>query len=176
MAVVYFSLGSNEGDRLNWLVKAAKLIDNQVGKISQNSSVVESDPWGFESETTFYNMVMSVETEQTPHQVLNKVLDIEATLGRTRQGIVYTNRIIDVDILFYNQDQINDEKLVIPHPLMQKRRFVLQPLAEIAADLVHPVLHTSMSELLLMLNEPEPIPIIVDREEFALLLNSINQS
>jgi 2-amino-4-hydroxy-6-hydroxymethyldihydropteridine diphosphokinase len=176
MAVVYFSLGSNEGDRLNWLVKAAKLIDNQVGKVIQNSSVVESEPWGFKSETTFYNMVISVETELVPHQVLTKILDIEASLGRTRHGNVYTNRIIDVDILFYNKEQINDEKLIIPHPLMQKRKFVLQPLAEIAADLIHPVLNTSMSELLLMLNEPEPIPIVVDREEFTLLLNSINQS
>ncbi|MDO9256162.1 MAG: 2-amino-4-hydroxy-6-hydroxymethyldihydropteridine diphosphokinase [Bacteroidales bacterium] len=176
MAVVYFSLGSNEGDRLNWLVKAAKLIDNLVGKVIQNSSVVESEPWGFKSETTFYNMVLLVDTELTPHQVLTKVLDIEATLGRTRHGNVYTNRIIDVDILFYNKEEINDEKLVIPHPLMQKRKFVLQPLAEIAAELIHPVLHTSVSELLQQLNEPKPISIVVDREEFALLVNSINQS
>jgi 2-amino-4-hydroxy-6-hydroxymethyldihydropteridine diphosphokinase len=176
MAIVYFSLGSNEGDRLNWLVKAAKLIENLVGKVIENSSVIESEAWGFESETTFYNMVLLVETELTPQQVLNKVLDIEASLGRTRHGNVYTNRIIDVDILFYNEEQINDEKLVIPHPLMQKRIFVLQPLAEIAADLIHPVLHTSVSALLLRLNESEPIPIIVDRVEFALLLNSINQS
>ena len=176
MAVVYFSLGSNEGDRLNWLVKAAKLIDKQVGEITQNSSVVESEPWGFKSETTFYNMVLSVETELIPHQVLNKVLDIEASLGRSRHGNAYTNRIIDVDILFYNKEQINDEKLVIPHPLMQKRKFVLQPLAEIAADLIHPILHTSVSEMLLQLNEPKLIPVVVAREEFALVLKIINQS
>jgi 2-amino-4-hydroxy-6-hydroxymethyldihydropteridine diphosphokinase len=176
MAVVYFSLGSNEGDRLNWLVKATKLIDNLLGKVIRNSSVVESEPWGFKSDTSFYNLVVSVETAFTPHQVLTKILDIEASLGRTRHGNIYSNRIIDVDILFYNNEQINDEKLVIPHPLMQKRKFVLQPLAEIAADLIHPALHTSVSELLKELNEPDPLPIVVDREEFALLLNIINQS
>lgn len=176
MAVVYFSLGSNEGDRLNWLVKATKLIDNLIGKVTQNSSVIESEPWGFKSETSFYNIILSTETEFTPHQILNKVLDIEASLGRIRHGKDYTNRIIDIDILFYNAEKINEEKLVIPHPLIHMRKFVLQPLAEIAPDLIHPLLNSSITRLLMRLNEPTPISTAVDREEFARLLHTVNQS
>jgi 2-amino-4-hydroxy-6-hydroxymethyldihydropteridine diphosphokinase len=176
MAEVYFSLGSNEGDRLNSLVKATKLIDSLIGKIKQFSSVVESEPWGFKTETSFYNMVLWVETDLEPQQILSKVLDIEASLGRIRHGKVYTNRIIDIDILFYNSEMIHSDNLVIPHPLLHLRKFVLQPLAQIAPGLSHPVLHASISELLLQLNETEEISIIADREEFARLINPINQS
>jgi 2-amino-4-hydroxy-6-hydroxymethyldihydropteridine diphosphokinase len=175
MAVVYFSLGSNEGDRLNSLVKATKLIDNLIGKVMHYSSVVESEPWGFESETTFYNMVLWADTKLSPQQILNKILAIEKSLGRTRHGKDYTNRIIDIDILFYDEEQINDESLVIPHPLLHKRKFVLQPLAEIAPDLIHPVFKASISELMLRLNEPNPITIAVERNEFARLLNTLNK-
>ena len=176
MAIVYFSLGSNEGDRLKFLVMATKLIARLVGEVMQYSSVIESEPWGFNTETKFYNMVLSVETEYTPQQVLTKILDIEASLGRIRYKKVYTNRIIDIDILVYNEEIINGNNLIIPHPLMHKRKFVLQPLAEMAADLIHPVFKTSVSELLLELNEPNPISKVVDRGEFARLLNTINHS
>lgn len=176
MAVVYFSLGSNEGDRLNWLVRATELIDNLIGSVMQNSSVIVSEPWGFKSETPFYNLVLSVKTDYTPHQVLTKLLGIEASLGRIRHGKVYTNRIIDIDILFYNDEKINDNSLVIPHPLLHLRKFVLQPLAEIAPDLIHPALNSSITELLLKLNDPNPISITVEGEDFARLLNPINQS
>jgi len=176
MAVVYFSLGSNEGNRLDSLVKATQLIDNLIGKVMKYSSVVESEPWGFISESTFYNMVLQVNTELAPHQILSKALDIEASIGRIRHGNVYTNRIIDIDILFYDADEIDDENLVIPHPLMHKRKFVLQPLAEIAPDLMHPVFNASIPELLFQLNETNPISIVVANEEFARLINTINQS
>jgi 2-amino-4-hydroxy-6-hydroxymethyldihydropteridine diphosphokinase len=176
MAIVYFSLGSNEGDRLNWLVKATKLIDNLIGKVIQNSSVIVSEPWGFKSETAFYNLVLSVKTDFTPHQVLTKLLNIEASLGRIRHGKVYTNRNIDIDILFFNNENIHDDNLIIPHPLLHLRKFVLQPLAEIAPDLIHPVLNSSITKLLLQLNEPDPISKVIDREEFASLMNPLNQS
>ena len=175
MASVYFSLGSNEGDRLKSLVKATKLIDNLVGKVIHYSSVVETEPWGFTAETTFYNMVLFTDTEFTPHQVLTKILDIEASLGRIRHQKGYTNRIIDIDILFYNSEKINDETLGIPHPLLHMRKFVMQPLVEIAPDLIHPVYNVTISELLLRLNEPKQIPVVVDREKFASLLNIKNQ-
>jgi len=174
MTEVYFSLGSNQGDRLNSLVKATELIDNLIGKVKQYSPVVESEPWGFNTETTFYNMVLVVETEYSPHQVLTKILDIEKSLGRIRHGKTYTNRIIDIDILFYGDKQINDDKLIIPHPLLQERKFVLQPLVAIAPNLIHPVFHSSMAELLLQLGDACLIPVVVDQEEFARLLNLIN--
>jgi len=144
--------------------------------VKQYSSVVESEPWGFNSETAFYNMVLLVETEFAPHQVLAKLIGIEKSLGRIRHGKGYTNRIIDIDILFYGEEEVNDKDLQIPHPLLQKRKFVLQPLTEIAPGLSHPVLQTSVAEMLFRLNEPGSIPTVVDREEFTMLLNSINKS
>lgn len=176
MAIVYFSLGSNEGDRLNFLVKATELIARLIGNPMEYSSVIESEPWGFNTNTKFFNMVLSVKTEFTPYQVLTKILEIETYLGRIRHGKAYTNRMIDIDILFYNTEIINDAKLVIPHPLLHKRMFVLQPLAELVPDLKHPVFQQTISELLLKLNEPGPISEVVTREEFAGLLNSINHS
>jgi 2-amino-4-hydroxy-6-hydroxymethyldihydropteridine diphosphokinase len=176
MAEVYFSLGSNEGNRISSLVSATKLIEKRIGKVIQNSSVVESEPWGFSSETAFYNMVLLVETALTPHRILTKVIEIEKSLGRIRQGKGYTNRIIDIDILFYGEEEINDMNLQIPHPLMQKRKFVLQPLTEIAPGLIHPVLKTSVAELLFRLNEPGSIPVVTDKDEFAMLVSMINKS
>lgn len=171
MAEVYFSLGSNENDRLNALVKATRQIDILIGKVKINSSVIESEPWGFKAETSFYNMVLLVETQFTPHQVLNKVLEIEKSMGRVRHGKEYSSRIIDIDILFFDKQQINDDNLVIPHPLLHERLFVLQPLAEIAPEFIHPVLLTSVAKLLLLLKESGTIPTVVSQKEFATLLN-----
>jgi len=171
MAKVYFSTGSNQGDRLNSLVQAAKLIDSLIGKVIQFSPVVESEPWGFEAETTFYNQVLVVETQQTPQQVLKQVLEIETKLGRKRSGKEYSSRIIDIDILFYNEKQVEENNLVIPHPLLHKRNFVLQPLAEIAPDLVHPVFQTTISELLSQLKDSSRISVAVEKEEFTRLFN-----
>lgn len=176
MAKVYISLGSNEGDRLKSLVSAVKLIEIQIGTIKKYSSVVESEPWGFISETSFYNMVLLVETDLSPQQILAKALAIETSLGRTRHGNVYTNRIVDIDILFYDDKQINDDNLIIPHPLLHKRKFVLQPLATINGVLIHPVFHTSVAELLLQLNDVSSTHVVVENEEFARLLNTFNMS
>ena len=170
MAEVYFSLGSNENDRLNALVKATKLIGTLIGKVKKYSPVIESEPWGFKAETPFYNMVLMVDTQFTPHQVLSKVLDIEKSMGRVRQGKEYTSRIIDIDILFFNKEQIIDDTLVIPHPLLHERKFVLQPLAEIAPEFIHPVLLTSVAKLLPNLKEAGSIPTVVSQKEFASLL------
>ena len=176
MAEVYFSLGSNVGDRISSLVEATTRIEKQIGLVKQYSSVIESEPWGFYSETAFYNMVLLVETDLTPHHILSEVLGIEKALGRTRQGKGYANRIIDIDILFYDNIEINDENLQVPHPLLHKRKFVLYPLAEITPGLIHPVLHTSVADLLQLLNEPGPVTIVADQEEFARLLKTKKQS
>ncbi len=169
MAKVYFSSGSNQGDRLNSLVQAARLIDKQVGKIIEYSPVVESEPWGFNAETSFYNQALMVETEYSPQQVLNKVLKIEQELGRIRSGKEYSSRIIDVDILFYDEKQLAEHNLVIPHPFLHERKFVLEPLAAIAPGLIHPVLQKTISELLQQLKDPSPITTVIGKEEFARL-------
>ena len=174
MARVYFSLGSNQGDRLDSLVKATKLVDSLIGKVVGYSAVFESEPWGFNADTTFYNQVLIVDTEFDPQQVLNSVLAIEKSLGRLRSGTTYSSRIIDIDILFYNAEIIESETLVIPHPLMHLRRFVLEPLASIAPDMIHPGLQVTILFLLSQLNDGSLNRIAVERESFAGLLNSLN--
>lgn len=171
MAKVYFSTGSNQGDRLNMLVQAAKQIDSTIGKITDYSPVIESEPWGFEADTAFYNQVLAVDTELSPLQVLHQLLEIEKTLGRERTGKEYTSRLIDIDILLYDKIQIHESDLVIPHPLLHKRKFVLKPLVSIAPDLIHPVLMRSVSELLQSLDDTSQVSIAVEKVNFTLLLN-----
>ena len=171
MVRVYFSSGSNQGNRLNSLVQAARLIDKRVGKIIQYSPVVETEPWGFKAETSFYNQVLMVETQYSPQQVLNKVLEIEQQLGRIRSGKGYSSRMIDIDILFYDEIQLAEHNLVIPHPLLHERKFVLEPLAAIAPGLIHPVLHKTISELLQQLKDTSPVISVVEKAEFTRLFN-----
>jgi len=171
MAKVYFSTGSNQGDRLMLLVEAAKSISRLVGNIMQFSQVVESEPWGFDAETTFYNQVLVVETSLTPQQVLEQALKIEKKLGRERSGNGYSSRTIDIDILFYDAEQLDDADLKIPHPELHKRKFVLVPLIGIAPGLIHPDFNIPVSELLKNSEDESKITVAVDKDEFARLLN-----
>ena len=172
MAIVYFSLGSNQGDRLGSLVSATKLIGYQVGKLIDFSEVVETEPWGFEAETNFYNQILVVETHFSPEQVLKAILEIEETLGRVRSGSNYRSRIIEIDILFYDDKQIELDNLIIPHPLLHKRKFVMQPLCTVAPELIHPVLMTSLFGLLTQLEDKSPIKVALAKETFASLLST----
>lgn len=171
MAIVFFSLGSNQGNRLGRLVSATKLIGYQVGRLIDFSEVVETEPWGFDAETNFYNLVLVVETRLSPEQVLKTILEIEETLGRVRSGANYRSRTIDIDILFYDDKRIEVDNLIIPHPLLHKRKFVMQPLCTVAPGLVHPVLGASISVLLTQLEDKSPIEVAVAKEIFASLLN-----
>jgi len=171
MAKVYFSTGSNQGKRIDLLVQAAKLIESDIGKIIDYSPVVESEPWGFMADTAFLNQILVVDTEFSPHLVLEKILEIEKILGRKRSGTGYTSRLIDIDILFYNEIQMNEDHLVIPHPLLHKRKFVLQPLAAVAPHLIHPVLLIPVSGLLHQLKDSGQVSTEVEKADFALLLN-----
>jgi len=153
------------------LVKATKLIGNLIGKVIQYSPVFESEPWGFVADTSFFNVVLMAESELNPQQVLNQVLEIENTLGRKRSGKEYSSRIIDIDILFYDEKKIDENNLVIPHPLLHRRKFVLEPLAAIAPDLIHPGYQTTITELLHQLKDNSLISLVVEKEEFARLVN-----
>ncbi len=148
MAKVYLSLGSNLGDKIMNLNKAVLLISAKIGKLIQTSSIYETAPWGFKSEHSFYNQVILIETELKPDDVLNQILQIEKHIGRNRSTIQYESRVIDIDILFYENEIIHTENLTIPHPLIQERRFTLQPLAEIDEDYIHPLLNASILSLL----------------------------
>ena len=148
MATVYVSLGSNLGDRLQYLKGAIGRIE-EAEKISikKLSSVYETQPVGYENQGWFLNLVLEVETSLDPLSLLDHLLSIEDQLGRKREE-KWGPRSIDVDILLYNNQVVDSERLTIPHPRMHKRKFVLILLAQIAPQLLHPLLKKSMSELI----------------------------
>lgn len=146
MVNVFFLLGSNLGDRQGFLQQAIAAVQQHVGAIMKKSSVYETQAWGKTTEPDYLNQVLMVQTTLSPHVVLQKILDIELTLGRERLE-KWGARTIDIDILFYDNLIMDDPDLVIPHPELQNRRFTLEPLAEIAPGFVHPVLKVNMLQL-----------------------------
>jgi len=148
MKNVFFGLGSNLGERKETLQKAKIRIGEVIGTVVSASSIYETEPWGFKSENNFLNMVLSVKTEISPSGLLGRILMIESQMGRVRGDTGYKSRKIDIDILLYNDEIVKEEALVIPHPKMHERRFVLVPLAEIAPEIIHPVFNKSISSLL----------------------------
>jgi len=141
---VYLGLGSNLGDREEHIRKAISLIDERVGKVLRQSSLIETEPWGFESSNRFMNSVILCETTLTPREVLKATQKIERELGKTKkhatkrqlstlnsQLSTFKDRPIDIDILLYDDWQVDEPDLKIPHPLMQERDFVMIPLKEI---------------------------------------------
>jgi 2-amino-4-hydroxy-6-hydroxymethyldihydropteridine diphosphokinase len=144
--LVYLSLGSNVGDREAQLQEArAKLA--AVGRVVAESSFYETEPVEFTQQPWFLNCVLALETSKTPQELIAAVLRIEVEMGRRRvqkKG----PRTIDIDILLFDDTIVDSEELTIPHPTMHERRFVLEPLAEIAPELLHPVLKKTIRELL----------------------------
>ena len=147
MNKIYLSLGSNEGNRIQWLQKAMDLIAARYGAVLTQSSVYETAAWGITAQPDFLNMVTYLETNQAPNELLETILGIETTLGRHRD-VKWGPRIIDIDILFFNDEIIERPGLIIPHPYLHERRFTLTPLAEIAPDYVHPKLQKTITALL----------------------------
>ncbi len=149
MNKVYLLLGGNLGDRFNNLSNARNKIEDEIGKITKESSIYETVSWGFESENDFLNQVLIVETDYNSLQILEKCHEIENHLGRVRESEQYASRTMDIDILFYNDEIIDLPELTIPHKQLHKRRFTLEPLVEIAPEYVHPRLKKSIYQLLL---------------------------
>ena len=130
---VFIGLGSNLGDKVWNLQETIRLISERVGAVVRQSSFLDTEPWGFESENTFVNAVICCETEKTPREVLVLTQQIEREMGRTRKSSSggYSDRPIDIDILLYDNLTVDEPDLKIPHPLMHQRDFVMIPLEEI---------------------------------------------
>ena len=154
MAEVYVGLGTNLGDKEQNLRDAVQKIEEQIGKVVSLSAFYVTAPWGFSSDNSFLNAAVCVETKLSPLEVLQETQMIEKELGRTQKSVnrMYSDRLIDIDLLLYGDKILQDERLSLPHPLMDERKFVLEPLAEIAPDVVHPVLHKTIRELFLVLS------------------------
>lgn len=133
MTKLYLGLGSNLGDKEENIHKAIKLIGERVGLVVRQSSLITTEPWGFESENSFVNAVILCETELTPREVLHVTQKIEREMGRKKKSTNggYADRCIDIDILLYDDLRVDEPDLQIPHPLMLKRDFVMIPLREI---------------------------------------------
>jgi 2-amino-4-hydroxy-6-hydroxymethyldihydropteridine diphosphokinase len=149
MAKVYLGLGSNLGNKEKNLRAAVQKIGERVGDVDSLSAFYVTSPWGFQSENTFLNAVVCVETLLSPYELLAVTQQIEREIGRTAKSAnsAYADRLIDIDLLMFEDRIVNDPALVLPHPLMHKRRFVMEPFAEIAPDAVHPVLKKTISQL-----------------------------
>ncbi|MFN3396076.1 MAG: 2-amino-4-hydroxy-6-hydroxymethyldihydropteridine diphosphokinase [Thermodesulfovibrionales bacterium] len=153
MATVYLSIGSNLGRREDNCLKALKAMEEKGMTIKKRSLMYETEPWGVREQPYFINMAVEVETDLPPDKLLQVVKEIEKEMGRT-ETYKWGPRIIDIDILLYNDLIYERSDLKIPHPFMHERDFVLRPLSEIAPDKVHPVLNKTISELLQNLQRP----------------------
>ena len=146
MAIAYLGLGTNIGNKRRNMITAAALLAERVGDILALSGFYETEPWGFESENFFLNAAVKLKTSFSPLELLRITQRIEKELGRAEKSSgVYHDRIIDIDILLYEVLQIPE--LTLPHPLMHERKFVMEPLAEIAPFVVHPVLKERIIDL-----------------------------
>ncbi len=168
MAIVYLSLGSNKGDRIGYVQQAASLLgaDENI-TIVRSSAFYESEPWNMNTSTWFVNAVVEVKTKYTPKELLEVCQRIEKQLGREKKTTTnYEDRTIDIDIMFYNKDIINEENLIIPHKYVHLRAFTLVPMMELNADFIHPVLHKSIVEMHNDLENPEMVFLYGTRVDF----------
>ena len=159
MAIVYLSLGSNQGDRIGYVQQATSLLNlTENIDIIRTSAFYETEPWNMTTNTWFVNAVVELKTSLTPLELLRECQRIEHQLGRTpKETAGYADRTIDIDILFYGKEIIADENLIIPHKYLHLRAFTLVPLLELIPEFEHPVLHKTISELHSDLEAPEMV-------------------
>lgn len=147
MEGIWLLLGTNLGNRKKNLEKAFRLLSQGAVQLLEYSSVYESEPWGVDNQPWFWNVVIKVQTALEPAKLLTCCLEVENKMGRIRKQ-KWGERLVDIDILYYENQIINEPNLEIPHPRIQERKFVLIPLVEKGSDLIHPILEKSQSDLL----------------------------
>lgn len=149
MARVFLGVGTNEGDRLDNLSRAVhRLAASGAARLVRMATIAETKPIGGPPQADFLNTVLEIETVLSPHELLASLKGIEDDMGRSPSVERWGPRLIDLDILLYEDRVINEPQLVVPHPQMHTRRFVLEPLAQLAPEVVHPVLKRTIEELL----------------------------
>ncbi len=148
MHKVFLGIGGNIGNKRQNFEKVFQLLENRIGKVTDSSAIYESPPWGFQSENIFWNQVLIIETKLEAEEILWKILEIEDLFDRKREKERYSSREIDIDILYFNDQFMETKSLIIPHPKIQHRKFVLVPLNEIAPNLKHPLFRLTNLELL----------------------------
>lgn len=149
MKQIFLGIGTNLGNREENLHAAMIRISETIGSIVSTSSVYETEPWGFKSTNMFLNMIVEIESSLSPYEILDSIKAIEKEQGRIRTESQYTSRIIDIDILFYGNRILETSDLMVPHPRLQSRKFVLLPMNELSSGFIHPVLMKDMKTLLL---------------------------
>lgn len=155
MTIVYFSLGTNLGNKTQNIQTAIQYIEKRIGHITSRSALYQYKPWGFESPHNFVNAAVCVETTLSPIETLSATQKIERCMGRLKKSVngKYSDRLIDIDLLLYGNIVLNEKSLIIPHPLITERLFVLEPLCEIAPIVIHPILQRTIKELLISLRQ-----------------------
>ena len=149
MAIAYLALGTNIGNKRRNMITAAALLAERVGDVLALSGFYETEPWGFQSENTFLNAALQLDTSLSPLELLKATQEIEIEMGRTQKSNgAYHDRIIDIDILLSDNLVLQTPELTLPHPLMHERLFVMEPLAEIAPNVIHPVFKKPVISLL----------------------------
>lgn len=143
---IFLSTGSNLGNRIENLQQARQFIESKIGSILKSSSIYVTKAWGLHNQPDFYNQALQVESTLHAEEVLEIIHEIEMKMGRIRTTL-WSKRLIDIDILFFEQFVIQTERLTIPHPFLHQRNFVLIPMKEIAPEFFHPVLKKTIQEL-----------------------------
>jgi deoxyguanosine kinase len=159
---IILSLGSNQGNRLEHIQRAIALIHKTIATVIRVSKLYETPSWGFESDS-FYNCALLVHSSHSASEILSQILELEKKIGRIRtdnQG--YQSRIIDIDLIAFDSQIINSEKLIVPHPLMQNRNFVLLPMQDLNWNWIHPILEKTISELIALSPDESRCEIVQD--------------
>lgn len=156
MAIAFLHLGSNQGKPLQNLSESIQQIQNRLGSILVKSAVYKTEAWGLENQPDFHNQALKIETALDPNELLSTIKEIELDMGRSK-SIRWGARIIDIDIILFEDYIIQQKNLEIPHRMLDKRNFVLVPLNEIASDYIHPILEKSIEELMVQCEDSKKV-------------------